>query len=246
MDQKNTVYIILGAIIVILAAFLIISHVTTTDYEQQNFTNFVMDVPKGTEFVRTYDDYSAIYTSDDITVKYYRVLSNDDAFHYAEERTIIQSNAEAVDQSGDITEWKINKDGKTKYICFKEDANNNGACISVEASNKDECMKMAQSIQFISGSVFVEDSTSETNTADNTTNSTVSENTTQSSGNTTSTDNSVNNGRTKVWDGQSNMYIYQETSSDGNVRQYDANGNLIGSTYDEDQSKLGNDDGNLK
>ena len=37
-----------------------------------------------------------------------------------------------------------------------------------------------------------------------------------------------------------------ESSSDGNIRQYDANGKLIGSTYDEDQAKLGNPDGNLE
>ena len=30
------------------------------------------------------------------------------------------------------------------------------------------------------------------------------------------------------------------------IRQYDANGKLIGSTYDEDQAKLGNPDGNLE
>ena len=48
MDKKSIVYVILGLIIVFLAAFLIISHVSTTDFEQQTFTNFVMDVPKGT------------------------------------------------------------------------------------------------------------------------------------------------------------------------------------------------------
>lgn len=46
MDKKSIVYVILGLIIVFLAAFLIISHVSTTDFEQQTFTNFVMDVPK--------------------------------------------------------------------------------------------------------------------------------------------------------------------------------------------------------
>ena len=45
MDKKSIVYIILGLIIVFLAAFLIISHISTTDFEQQTFTNFVMDVP---------------------------------------------------------------------------------------------------------------------------------------------------------------------------------------------------------
>ena len=68
MDKKSIVYVILGLIIVFLAAFLIISHVSTTDFEQQTFTNFVMDVPKGTEFVETYDNYSTIYTSEDLEV----------------------------------------------------------------------------------------------------------------------------------------------------------------------------------
>ena len=71
MDKKSIVYVILGLIIVFLAAFLIISHVSTTDFEQQTFTNFVMDVPKGTEFVETYDNYSTIYTSEDLEVKYF-------------------------------------------------------------------------------------------------------------------------------------------------------------------------------
>ena len=83
MDKKSIVYVILGLIIVFLAAFLIISHVSTTDFEQQTFTNFVMDVPKGTEFVETYDNYSTIYTSEDLEVKYFRVTNNDEAFHIA-------------------------------------------------------------------------------------------------------------------------------------------------------------------
>ena len=41
-------------------------------------------------------------------------------------------------------------------------------------------------------------------------------------------------------------YIYEETSSDGNVRQYDENGKLIGSTYEEDQAQLGNPNGELE
>ncbi len=143
MDKKSIVYVILGLIIVFLAAFLIISHVSTTDFEQQTFTNFVMDVPKGTEFVETYDNYSTIYTSEDLEVKYFRVTNNDEAFHYAEQRTLIQSGGELVGESDGITEWEIKEDGKTKYVCFKEDADNNGACISVKCSNKDDCMRMA-------------------------------------------------------------------------------------------------------
>ena len=200
MDKKSIVYVILGLIIVFLAAFLIISHVSTTDFEQQTFTNFVMDVPKGTEFVETYDNYSTIYTSEDLEVKYFRVTNNDEAFHYAEQRTLIQSGGELVGESDGITEWEIKEDGKTKYVCFKEDADNN----------------------------------------------TVSSNASQSSSNTTSTGNASTNGKTKIWSEQSNSYIYQESSSDGNIRQYDANGKLIGSTYDEDQAKLGNPDGNLE
>ena len=246
MDKKSIVYVILGLIIVFLAAFLIISHVSTTDFEQQTFTNFVMDVPKGTQFVETYDNYSTIYTSEDLEVKYFRVTNNDEAFHYAEQRTLIQSGGELVGESDGITEWEIKEDGKTKYVCFKEDADNNGACISVKCSNKDDCMRMAQSIVFTSGAVFSEENTTENGTADNSTNSAVSSNASQSSSNTTSTGNASTNGKTKIWSEQSNSYIYQESSSDGNIRQYDANGKLIGSTYDEDQAKLGNPDGNLE
>ena len=246
MDKKSIVYVILGLIIVFLAAFLIISHVSTTDFEQQTFTNFVMDVPKGTEFVETYDNYSTIYTSEDLEVKYFRVTNNDEAFHYAEQRTLIQSGGELVGESDGITEWEIKEDGKTKYVCFKEDADNNGACISVKCSNKDDCMRMAESIVFTNGAVFSEENTTENGTADNSTNSTVSSNASQSSSNTTSTGNASTNGKTKIWSEQSNSYIYQESSSDGNIRQYDANGKLIGSTYDEDQAKLGNPDGNLE
>mgnify|MGYP006992065524 CR=1 FL=1 len=246
MDKKSIVYVILGLIIVFLAAFLIISHVSTTDFEQQTFTNFVMDVPKGTEFVETYDNYSTIYTSEDLEVKYFRVTNNDEAFHYAEQRTLIQSGGELVGESNGITEWKIDEDGKTKYVCFKEDADNNGACISVKCSNKDDCMRMAESIVFTNSAVFTEENSTENGTADNATNSTVSSNASQSSSNTTSTGNASTNGKTKIWSEQSNSYIYQESSSDGNIRQYDANGKLIGSTYDEDQAKLGNPDGNLE
>ena len=246
MDKKSIVYVILGLIIVFLAAFLIISHVSTTDFEQQTFTNFVMDVPKGTEFVETYDNYSTIYTSEDLEVKYFRVTNNDEAFHYAEQRTLIQNDGELVGESDGITEWEIKEDGKTKYVCFKEDADNNGACISVKCSNKDDCMRMAQSIVFTSGAVFSEENTTENGTANNSTNSTVSSNASQSSSNTTSTGNASTNGKTKIWSEQSNSYIYQESYSDGNIRQYDANGKLIGSTYDEDQAKLGNPDGNLE
>ena len=238
MDKKSIVYVILGLIIVFLAAFLIISHVSTTDFEQQTFTNFVMDVPKGTEFVETYDNYSTIYTSEDLEVKYFRVTNNDEAFHYAEQRTLIQSGGELVGESDGITEWEIKEDGKTKYVCFKEDADN--------CSNKDDCMRMAESIVFTNSAVFTEENSTENGTADNATNSTVSSNASQSSSNTTSTGNASTNGKTKIWSEQSNSYIYQESSSDGNIRQYDANGKLIGSTYDEDQAKLGNPDGNLE
>jgi hypothetical protein len=246
MDKKSIVYVILGLIIVFLAAFLIISHVSTTDFEQQTFTNFVMDVPKGTEFVETYDNYSTIYTSEDLEVKYFRVTNNDEAFHYAEQRTLIQNGGELVGESDGITEWEIKEDGKTKYVCFKEDADNNGACISVKCSNKDDCMRMAESIVFTNSAVFTEENSTENGTADNAINSTVSSNASQSSSNTTSTGNASTNGKTKIWSEQSNSYIYQESSSDGNIRQYDANGKLIGSTYDEDQAKLGNPDGNLE
>lgn len=245
MDKKSIVYVILGLIIVFLAAFLIISHISTTDFEQQTFTNFVMDVPKGTQFVETYDNYSTIYTSEDLEVKYFRVTNNDEAFHYAEQRTLLQSSGELVGESNGITEWKIDEDGKTKYVCFKEDADNNGACISVKCSNKDDCMRMAESIVFTNSAVFTEENSTENGTANNATNSTVNSNTSQDSPNT-STGNAPTNGKTKIWSEQSNSYIYQESSSDGNVRQYDANGNLIGSTYDEDQAKLGNPDGNLE
>lgn len=245
MDKRSAIFVILGVIIIILAAFLIISHVATTEFEQQSFANFTMEVPKGTEFVETYDNYSTIYTAEDITVKYFRVLSSDDAFHYAEERTLIQSEGEAVDEADGITEWKIKENGQTKYVCFKEDADNNGACILVKCSNKEDCMRMAQSIVFTSGSVFNAGDTNETNTTEETTNSTASTDSNQSSGNTTSASNSSSNGKTKIWSEQSNSYIYEESSPDGNVRQYDENGKLIGSTYDEDQSQLGNPDGNL-
>ena len=165
MDKKSIVYVILGLIIVFLAAFLIISHISTTDFEQQTFTNFVMDVPKGTQFVETYDNYSTIYTSEDLEVKYFRVTNNDEAFHYAEQRTLIQSGGELVGESNGITEWKIDEDGKTKYVCFKEDADNNGACISVKCSNKDDCMRMAESIVFTNSAVFTEENSTELQTA---------------------------------------------------------------------------------
>ena len=52
----------------------------------------------------------------------------------------------------------------------------------------------------------------------------------------------------KVSNGQAGdgSYIYEEASSDGNFRQYDENGKLIGSTYEEDQAQLGNPNGELE
>lgn len=55
-------------------------------------------------------------------------------------------------------------------------------------------------------------------------------------------------GLEKVYNGQADdgSYLYEERSDDGNVRQYDENGNLVGSTYEEDQAKLGNTNGDLE
>ena len=55
-------------------------------------------------------------------------------------------------------------------------------------------------------------------------------------------------GLEKVYNGQADdgSYIYEKKYDDGNVRQYDENGNLIGSTFEEDQAQLGNTNGNLE
>lgn len=44
-----------------------------------------------------------------------------------------------------------------------------------------------------------------------------------------------------VWNSQNGDWMYEETLDDGNVRQYDSQGNLIGSTLDEDQEYLANE-----
>lgn len=76
----------------------------------------------------------------------------------------------------------------------------------------------------------------------------VSDKVSQSVDESSSSGSKIVEGLEKVSNGQAGdgSYIYEETSSDGNVRQYDENGKLIGSTYEEDQAQLGNPNGELE
>ena len=76
----------------------------------------------------------------------------------------------------------------------------------------------------------------------------VSDKVSQSVDERSSSGSKIVEGLEKVSNGQAGdgSYIYEETSSDGNVRQYDENGKLIGSTYEEDQAQLGNPNGELE
>ncbi|MCC7553658.1 MAG: hypothetical protein KO202_04070 [Methanobacteriaceae archaeon] len=42
----------------------------------------------------------------------------------------------------------------------------------------------------------------------------------------------------RTWNNQNESWMYEETNDNGDVRQYDENGNLIGSTHQEDQKYL--------
>ena len=76
----------------------------------------------------------------------------------------------------------------------------------------------------------------------------VSDKVSQSVDESSSSGSKIVDGLEKVSNGQAGdgSYIYEEASSDGNFRQYDENGKLIGSTYEEDQAQLGNPNGELE
>lgn len=76
----------------------------------------------------------------------------------------------------------------------------------------------------------------------------VSQKVSQSVDDGSSSGSKIIDGLEKVSNGQAGdgSYFYEKTYDDGNVRQYDENGNLIGSTFDEDQAQLGNPNGDLE
>lgn len=76
----------------------------------------------------------------------------------------------------------------------------------------------------------------------------VSDKVSQSIDDGSSSGSKIVDGLEKVSNGQAGdgSYIYEKKYDDGNVRQYDENGNLIGSTFDEDQAQLGNANGDLE
>ncbi|PAV07481.1 flagellar protein, FliL [Methanosphaera cuniculi] len=81
--------------------------------------------------------------------------------------------------------------------------------------------------------------TLENNTTDNTTDNTTTTQKSDNGGSKSSSEPSVVNTETKKNYQADDGSHYKEVSySDGNFRQYDSNGKLIGSSYESDQSKL--------
>lgn len=76
----------------------------------------------------------------------------------------------------------------------------------------------------------------------------VSDKVSQSIDESSSSGSKIVDGLEKVSNDQAGdgSYIYEKKYDDGNFRQYDENGKLIGSTFEEDQAQLGNPNGELE
>lgn len=149
--NKNQKIILIFILIIVLAccvtAYLILK---PADLEERSFQNFNMLVPSNEEFNITQEDYSIHYIGDkDTTIQYFMCNNLTNVLCYSVAKQYIVESSVKVNQTSDnITEWKMETKNQTRYICLKEAATTYGACIMVTSSNKDLCMRMAQSIQF--------------------------------------------------------------------------------------------------